>query len=105
VRAIELQFYGDRSGQFEDPEGYKWTLAQHVEDVPPEEMKKRMAARWAVADAPARPTFSSNGSMALVQRGIETTSSYLGGHREASAWGLARSRIFVVPGEQVAGEQ
>jgi PhnB protein len=43
VRAIELQFYGDRSGQFEDPEGYKWTLAQHVEDVSPDEMKKRMA--------------------------------------------------------------
>ena len=41
VRPIELQFYGDRSGQFEDPEGYKWTLAQHVEDVSPEEMKKR----------------------------------------------------------------
>jgi PhnB protein len=43
VRPIELQFYGDRSGQFEDPEGYKWTLAQHVEDVSPEEMQKRMA--------------------------------------------------------------
>jgi len=43
VKAIELQFYGDRSGQFEDPEGYKWTLAQHVEDVSPEEMKRRMA--------------------------------------------------------------
>ncbi|HMI88144.1 MAG TPA: VOC family protein [Polyangiaceae bacterium] len=43
VKAIELQFYGDRSGQFEDPEGYKWTLAQHVEDVSPEEMEKRMA--------------------------------------------------------------
>jgi len=41
VRAIEKQFYGDRSGQFEDPEGYKWTLAQHVEDVSPEEMQRR----------------------------------------------------------------
>jgi PhnB protein len=43
VRPIELQFYGDRSGQFEDPEGYKWTLAQHVEDVSPEELKRRMS--------------------------------------------------------------
>jgi PhnB protein len=43
VRPIEMQFYGDRSGQFEDPEGYKWTLAQHVEDVSPEELQKRMA--------------------------------------------------------------
>jgi PhnB protein len=43
VKALELKFYGDRSGQFEDPEGYQWTLAQHVEDVSPEEMEKRMA--------------------------------------------------------------
>lgn len=42
VRPLENQFYGDRSGQFEDPEGYKWTLAQHVEDVSPEEMQRRM---------------------------------------------------------------
>jgi PhnB protein len=43
VRPLENQFYGDRSGQFSDPEGYKWTLAQHVEDVSPEEMQRRMA--------------------------------------------------------------
>ena len=43
VRPLENQFYGDRTGQFEDPEGYKWTLAQHVEDVSPEEMQRRMA--------------------------------------------------------------
>jgi PhnB protein len=41
-RELTNQFYGDRSGQFEDPEGYSWTLAQHVEDVSPEEMKRRM---------------------------------------------------------------
>lgn len=44
LRPVENQFYGDRSGQFVDPEGYKWTLAQHVEDVSPEEMQRRMAA-------------------------------------------------------------
>jgi PhnB protein len=43
VRPLENQFYGDRSGRFEDPEGYTWTLAQHVEDVSPDEMQKRMA--------------------------------------------------------------
>ena len=42
VRPVENQFYGDRSGTFEDPEGYKWTLAQHVEDVAPDEMQRRM---------------------------------------------------------------
>lgn len=43
VRPLTNQFYGDRSGTYEDPEGYKWTLAQHVEDVSPEEMMARMA--------------------------------------------------------------
>ncbi|MBJ6760648.1 VOC family protein [Myxococcaceae bacterium JPH2] len=43
VRPVENMFYGDRSGTFEDPEGYRWTLSQHVEDVAPEEMKTRMA--------------------------------------------------------------
>lgn len=42
VRAVKDQFYGDRSGMFEDPFGHVWTLATHVEDVSPEEMKKRI---------------------------------------------------------------
>jgi PhnB protein len=43
IRAVEDQFYGDRSGQFEDPFGHRWNVSTHVEDVPPEEMEKRMA--------------------------------------------------------------
>ena len=46
VRPVETQFYGDRSGQFDDPEGYRWTLSQHVEDVSPEEMKRRAQALY-----------------------------------------------------------
>jgi PhnB protein len=44
VRAVENQFYGDRAGQFEDPFGHRWSIATHVEDVPPDEMEKRAAA-------------------------------------------------------------
>ena len=40
---VENQFYGDRSGQFEDPFGHRWSVASHVEDVSPEEMEKRAA--------------------------------------------------------------
>jgi PhnB protein len=40
---IQNQFYGDRSGSIADPFGHSWTLATHVEDVPPEEMQRRMA--------------------------------------------------------------
>jgi len=45
VRPIRLQFYGDRSGKLRDPYGHEWTLATHVEDVPPDEMKRRMQER------------------------------------------------------------
>jgi PhnB protein len=43
VRPVENQFYGDRVGQFEDPFGHRWSVATHVEDVPPEDMERRMA--------------------------------------------------------------
>jgi PhnB protein len=44
LRGVEDQFYGDRSGQFEDPFGHKWSVATHVEEVSEDEMAKRMAA-------------------------------------------------------------
>src|SRR5215210_6108551 len=44
LRPVENQFYGDRTAQFEDPFGHHWSIATHVEDVPPEEMEKRMMA-------------------------------------------------------------
>lgn len=43
-RALQTQFYGDRSGTVEDPFGHVWTLSTHVEDVSPDELKRRMAA-------------------------------------------------------------
>ena len=44
LRPVADQFYGDRSGTLEDPFGHVWTVATHVEDVPPEEMKRRAEA-------------------------------------------------------------
>ncbi len=43
LRAVEDQFYGDRSGQFEDPYGHRWNVATHVEDISEEEMQRRAA--------------------------------------------------------------
>jgi PhnB protein len=43
LRPVENQFYGDRSGSFEDPFGQRWSVSTHVEDVPPDEMAKRAA--------------------------------------------------------------
>jgi hypothetical protein len=39
----EDQFYGDRTGSFEDPFGHVWHIATHKEDLAPEELKRRAA--------------------------------------------------------------
>lgn len=39
--ALEDMFWGDRFGSVTDPYGHSWSLATHVEDVPPEEMEER----------------------------------------------------------------
>ncbi len=44
LRPVENQFYGDRTGYFEDPFGHRWSVATHVEDVSPDEMARRAAA-------------------------------------------------------------
>ena len=41
LHAPHDQFYGDRSGQFRDPFGHRWSVATHIEDVSPEEMAER----------------------------------------------------------------
>src|SRR5712664_767278 len=46
------QFWGDRYGKITDPFGHQWGLAQHVEDVAPEEMKRR-ADEWTAKMAKA----------------------------------------------------
>jgi PhnB protein len=39
------QFYGDRTAGVKDRAGNYWWIAQHVEDVSPEELERRMKAR------------------------------------------------------------
>ena len=46
LRAVQDQFYGDRSGTIVDPFGHQWTIATHQEDVSDEEMRKRAAAMF-----------------------------------------------------------
>jgi PhnB protein len=43
IRAVQDQFYGDRSGMFEDPFGHRWNVATHVEDVSAQDMEQRAA--------------------------------------------------------------
>ncbi len=44
IRPVADQFYGDRTGMFEDPFGHVWSIMTHKEDVTPEEMQRRLAS-------------------------------------------------------------
>ena len=43
LKPMANQFYGDRMGTLQDPFGHVWSIGTHIEDVSPEEMKRRMA--------------------------------------------------------------
>jgi PhnB protein len=44
LKPVSDQFYGDRSGHFEDPFGHQWGFATHMEDLSPEELDERAKA-------------------------------------------------------------
>jgi PhnB protein len=44
LHPLQDAFWGDRHGQITDPFGHRWGLAQHVRDVPPDEVA-RLAAQ------------------------------------------------------------
>lgn len=41
VKEVRDQFYGDRTGTFEDPFGHIWTLGTHIEDLSQDEVRER----------------------------------------------------------------
>ena len=41
LKPLVDQFYGNRAGTVTDLFGHTWTIATHIEDVPPEEMDRR----------------------------------------------------------------
>jgi PhnB protein len=44
LQPLQEQFWGDLHGQILDPFGYRWNLAQHLRDVPPEEIARIAAS-------------------------------------------------------------
>jgi PhnB protein len=46
VRAVQDQFYGDRTGSLRDPFGHVWHVATHKEDLSAEEIGRRAAAEF-----------------------------------------------------------
>ena len=47
TRPVKDQFYGDRTGGVEDPFSHVWFIATHIEDLSPEEIKRRGDAEMA----------------------------------------------------------
>jgi hypothetical protein len=43
VMSVTDMFWGDRFATLTDLFGHQWSLATHIEDVAPQEMKKRQA--------------------------------------------------------------
>jgi PhnB protein len=46
---LQDAFWGERHGQIIDPFGHRWGLAQHVEDVPHDEVVRRAAEMFGAA--------------------------------------------------------
>jgi PhnB protein len=44
---LQDAFWGERHGQFIDPFGHRWGIAQELEDVAPEEVQRRATALFA----------------------------------------------------------
>ena len=57
VRPMTDHFHGDRMGTLKDPFGHQWSIGKHLEDVSPEEMKRRMD-EWMAASQGAEPSGS-----------------------------------------------
>jgi PhnB protein len=46
LQPLQDMFWGDRHGEIIDPFGHKWALAQHIRDVPAEEIRTAAAAMF-----------------------------------------------------------
>jgi PhnB protein len=47
VMPVEEMFWGDRMGMIQDPYGHIWSIATHVRDLTPEQMKARQQEQMA----------------------------------------------------------
>ncbi len=75
VIPIADQFYGDRAGRLADPFGHLWIVSTHKEDVPPDELERRLQAFTRQADAAA--------AVKPVREGFRALTPYLQVHGAA----------------------
>ena len=56
---LQDMFWGDRYGKITDPFGQQWGIATHIEDVAPEDMKRRQDAFFSKSAGRSQSTSGS----------------------------------------------
>jgi PhnB protein len=77
VQPIEDRFYGDRSGQLADPFGYTWIVSTHKEDVPVEELRRRMQELFRQQAAASTQETQASPAVKFIRQGFHTITPYL----------------------------
>jgi PhnB protein len=80
VRPVQDQFYGERSGQFEDPFGQVWMIATTIEQLSAEELHRRfddMTKQGAFAPPQQKPAEGHTPAVRPIPEGFHTLTPYL----------------------------
>jgi PhnB protein len=55
IRPVTDEFYGDRTGTFQDPFGYRWSIATHQKDIPVADLQKAFDEFLGVGESKPKP--------------------------------------------------
>lgn len=77
IRPVQDQFYGDRSGQLEDPFGHFWILSSRIEDVSAEEIERRSVAFMSQQAAPGNEPAAAGAAIPGLREGFTTVTPYI----------------------------
>jgi PhnB protein len=77
VRPIKDQFYGHREGTLADPFGYNWAVYTVTEEMPVEEMHRRMKGLTTGPEGGQLPTSDSPPKVSPIPAGFRTVQPYM----------------------------
>ena len=80
VRPVQDQFYGERSGQFEDPFGQVWMISTTIEQLSAEELQRRvdeMTKQGAFTQAERKQDEKAPPAVRPIPEGFHTLTPYL----------------------------
>jgi len=77
VRPIAVQFYGRREGTLSDPFGYLWSVSTVIEEMPVDEMHRRMRGMTQVPEGGRIPAEGGDKGVRPVPSGYRMVTPYL----------------------------